>query len=259
MCAGGCAAPWRDYVGLPRQHELVRQELVIHSDFALAAHHRLVEDLVARRADLCRHLDLAASDEPIDIYLFEDGSKYDAYMKRSFPGLPRRRAFFVETDTRLTVYAQWGERVAEDLRHEVTHGYLHAVLPHLPLWLDEGLAEYYETPRGMQGMNRQHVAWIEPQIVDGKFHPDLRRLEQLSPSAEMTEADYAEAWAWVHLLLHSGPEPRAMLRAYLADLRRDEHAEPLSQRLLRIAQDPSTMLAEHIRRFLPQNNPPQRG
>ncbi|GIT30210.1 MAG: hypothetical protein Ct9H300mP1_22560 [Planctomycetaceae bacterium] len=32
----------------------------------------------------------------------------------------------------------------EDLRHEFTHGVLHSSLKRVPLWLDEGLAEYFE-------------------------------------------------------------------------------------------------------------------
>ena len=63
-------------------------------------------------------------------------------MQPALSGVSHRRAFFVETDTQLSVYAQWGDRVAEDLRHEVTHGYLHAVVPNVPLWIDEGLAEF---------------------------------------------------------------------------------------------------------------------
>ena len=68
-------------------------------------------------------------------------------MTRHFPGTPSRRAFFVESPTHLSVYAQWGDRVQEDLRHEVVHGYLHAVLRDIPLCLDEGIAEYFEVPR----------------------------------------------------------------------------------------------------------------
>ena len=40
---------------------------------------------------------------------------------------------------------QLGERQFEaDLRHECTHALLHAALPYVPLWLDEGLASLYE-------------------------------------------------------------------------------------------------------------------
>ena len=59
----------------------------------------------------------------------------------------------METDARLAVYAQWGDRMAEDLRHEVTHGYLHSVVPDVPQWLDEGIAKFYEVPRGQRGLN----------------------------------------------------------------------------------------------------------
>ena len=77
-----------------------------------------------------------------------------SFFRDRYPDFPKRRAFFVETDTQLAVYAQWGDRVAEDLRHEVAHGYLHAIVPSIPLWLDEGLAEYFEVPRGQNGLNR---------------------------------------------------------------------------------------------------------
>ena len=52
---------------------------------------------------------------------------------QSFSAISQPRAFFVESDTRLNIYAYWGDRVAEDLRHEVTHGYLHAMVPHSAL------------------------------------------------------------------------------------------------------------------------------
>jgi hypothetical protein len=242
----GCAVPWKSPQGVPGQYQTVRDQLVLFSDFPLATHHRLVEELILRRADLCRHLDLPVSDEPISIYLFGGEQEYSAFMRVRFPTLPPRRAFFVETDTQLTVYAQWGDRISEDLRHEVTHGYLHAVVPNLPLWLDEGLAEYYETPRGRLGLNEQHLEWFRQQ--GGQWVPNLPRLEQLSPSANMTAADYAEAWAWVHFLLQSQAEHRETLRAYLHDLRQDGQGEPISSRLRCLRGDPNPLLVEHLRR-----------
>ena len=43
----------------------------------------------------------------------------------------------------------------------MAHGYLHSAFPSIPLWLDEGLAEYFETPRGDAGLNGRHVALSE--------------------------------------------------------------------------------------------------
>ena len=72
---------------------------------------------------------LPRSDEPIHVYLFENPERFQGFMRLHYPKFPDRRAFFVKTDTQLTVYAQWGDRMAEDLRHEVTHAYVHAAAP----------------------------------------------------------------------------------------------------------------------------------
>jgi len=249
--AGGCATIWSQRLLLPDQHTVVRGQLVFHSDFPLAANHRLLEELTARRADLREQLSLAGSDEPIHVFLFGSAEEFRQFVRLRHPEFPQRRAFFLETDTRLQVYAQWGDRVAEDLRHEVTHGYLHAAIPNIPLWLDEGLAEYCEAPRGQHGLNRSHLEHIGEQIRQGLWRPDLARLESLDPSAEMSQADYAEAWAWVHFLLESRPERAAALREYLAELRGKDGAEPLSSRLARLESDPREAFAGHLRALAP--------
>jgi len=182
----------------PDGNILVRDQLVIHSDFPLAAHHRLFEELTSQRADLCRQLTLPCSDEPIHVYLFESPKRFQEFIKLYYPQFPERRAFFVETDTRLSVYAQWGDRMAEDLRHEVTHGYLHSVVPNVPLWLDEGIAKFYEVSRGGRGLNRPLLDRLVEQIERDRWQPNLRRLEQFPADYNMTQDDYAEAWAWVH-------------------------------------------------------------
>ena len=132
-------------------------QLVIYTDFVLPESHRLIQAVVAERDDVCRTLDLPKTDEAIHVHLFLESDRYAQFVRQHYPEVPERRAFFLETDTRLEVYAHWSDRVAEDLRHEVAHGYLHAAVPNLPLWLDEGLAEYFEVPRGHDGLNRPHV------------------------------------------------------------------------------------------------------
>ena len=166
----GCAeqTPWRNgsaRLATPNRYQLARDCLDIHSDIPLQDHAALVEDLLARREDLRVQLELPLDNEPILVYLFDGRAAFERFMGQCFPGLPPRRAYFLDNDTQPTVYAEWGPQVDEDLRHEMTHGYLHAVLPHLPLWLDEGLAEYYETPRGARGYNAEHVQWLRPRAA----------------------------------------------------------------------------------------------
>lgn len=231
---------------LPDEHQVPIGQLVFHSDFELPADHRLVRELILERDDVCRTLGLQASNEPIDVYLFRDAEHYQEFLKRNFPNVPSRRAFFLETDTRLAVYAHWSDRVAEDLRHEVCHGYLHSIVPRLPLWLDEGLAEYFEVPRGQLGLNRPHVDLLSDMAEHEHWQPNLRRLEKLTEAVQMDQRDYAESWAWVYFFLNSPPERREVLTGYLADLRTRGAGDPLSVRLAALHTDPVLPMAKYL-------------
>lgn len=240
-CAGFVARPET----LPSRQAVVLAQLVVHSDFSLPAHHRLLDDLAAERGELLSKLNLPESEEPIHVYLFETEDRLHSFLRQHYPQFPLRRAFFVESDTRLAVYAHWGDRVAEDLRHEVAHGYLHSVVPRIPLWLDEGLAEYAEVPRGNAGLNRPHVQLLARLLAQG-WRPHLARLEQLAAATDMTQADYAEAWAWSHWLLETDPARRELLNAYLGAIRRDGAAPPLSDWLRQSFGEAELLLSAHI-------------
>jgi hypothetical protein len=194
-------------------------------------------------------LALPRSDEPIQVYLFETSERFEGFMRLHHPEFPDRRAFFVETDDQLSVYAQWGDRMADDLRHEVTHGYLHSVVPNVPQWIDEGIAKYYEVPRGQRGLNRPLLDRFLTRIEREHWQPNLPRLEQFPAAYDMTQDDYAEAWAWVHFLMESRPERLELLRGYLAELRGEGTATPLSARLAATLSQPAAALLEHVGRL----------
>ena len=225
-------------------------QLVIHADFHLPPGHRMVSELTSERQLVCDALHVPAGNEPIHMYLFADEATYRAHVAARYPTFPERRAIFVETDVTLSVYAHWSDRVAEDLRHEVSHGYLHSSVPNLPLWLDEGLAEYFEVARGRRGVNRPHVDQLLSQLATGAWHPDLPHLEALADAATMTQLDYAEAWLWVHFLLESPSGSPAVLTDYLAALRRGEPAAALHATLpgrLPTAAPVDAAIVEHLR------------
>lgn len=231
---------------LPDAHQVPVGQLVFHSDFELPSDHRLVRELTLEREDICNTLGIATNNEPIEVYLFRDAERYREYLMRNFPTVPSRRAFFLETDTRLAVYAHWSDRVAEDLRHEVAHGYLHSALPNLPLWVDEGLAEYFEVPRGLAGLNQPHVELLSDSITRDNWKPNLQRLESLKDSAQMDQRDYAESWAWVYFILHSPPERRELLLGYLEELHEKASATPLSVRFAKAGVTPELPLTQYI-------------
>lgn len=236
---------WNAPSDRPSRYAIKRDQLRIYSDEELPEQHRLFDSLMSLREDVLLDLQLPGSDEAINVYLFESPDRFAQFIEVNYPSFPKRRAFFVETDRQLAIYAHWGDRVAEDLRHEVTHGYLHSMVPQVPLWLDEGLAEYFETPRGEAGFNAPHVddlAWK----FEGGWRPNLARLEGLESAADMTQLDYAESWAWAHLMLRSDPGMRKVLQDYVAELRKHGTAEPLSSRLRRITPEPEAALVRHL-------------
>lgn len=225
---------------------MVLEQLVVHTDFELPKQHRLMGELKALRTDLSEKLSLPVSDEPIHVYLFESSDEFRQFMQRNYPDFPSRRAFFVETDTRLAVYAFWGDRIAEDLRHETAHGYLHSVVPNLPLWLDEGLAEYFEVSRGHNGVNGPHIEELMLRFNQGGWRPDLARLERLESVADMTQFDYAESWAWVHFMLHTTKERRDVLFRYLSQLRDRVPPTPISVTIRETGPRVNESLIEHV-------------
>ena len=233
-------------IGLPDASEIHAEQLVIHADFPLASHHRLVRELESLRITVSQELDLPVSDEIVHLYLFHDTKSYSEYAAVHFPQFPTRRAFFVETDTSLAVFAPWQDRIAEDLRHETTHGYVHAVVPNIPLWLDEGLAEFFEVPRVTGGLHAEHLANLTGRLLEGTWQPDLERLERIKNAGDLTQDHYAEAWAWSYLMLRTTPERRAALEDFLRDLRKDVHTPPLSLRLSRINPSSHKDLVEHL-------------
>jgi hypothetical protein len=212
---------------LPGKFQTRISQYLFLADFEIPREKPLFKELDDMRAQVHKTLQLPASTNLVQVYLFEDSDRYERFMKIKYPELPKRRAFFIAQPRpmggeELLVYTYWGngDRIQQDLRHELTHALLHSVLKDVPLWLDEGLAEYFEMPDTWKGVNYQHLE----NLLRGPGGPskfNLERLEQLTEVEQMTPAEYRESWAWVHLMLRTTPQARQTLVAYLADLRKD--------------------------------------
>ncbi len=248
-CMGGCLSGNIEKELLPGSEKIVRDQLVIRSNFHVPQHHRLIDELVARRDDIAGILSLPMSDELINVYLFEDAIKFKRFMKTSHPDFSDRRAFFVKNDTELKIYAHWGEKVGEDLRHEITHGYLHSAVPNMALWLDEGLAEYFEVPRGSKGINGQHIYMLSARYRQSDWMPDIERLNSIRMPQDLKQIDYAESWLWIHYLLQDSDATRKLVQDHLARLRLSGNDEPLSCQVKRLLPDIEVKLVEHLKRL----------
>ena len=244
--------------GAPGKYAMRVSQFVFLSDIELRRDHLVFKDLANLREQVYRDLRLPPSNTEVFVYLFEDRSRYEKFMKEKHPELPMRRAFFVAQAMRkggtedLMVYTYWGVRIQQDLRHELTHALLHSVLKNVPIWLDEGLAEYFEVPTGQNGVNPKHLE----QMRQAGVRFDLDRLEKLEEVNQMTPPEYRESWAWVHLMLRSTPQAKQALLAYLQDLRVNPRPGPLRPRLATAFLSIDNALQTHLadmERKLPRN------
>lgn len=223
----------QDVLRKPARHSLQLDKLLLLSDFKVPRDHSLVTELQVLREQIVETLKLPPQRDNVTVYLFSDQASYQKYLHATWPELPERRAYFVGTSRELAVYTFWGSpgRTREDLRHEYTHGILHASLSSVPLWLDEGLAEYFEVPgRTVGSINKEHAGEIADAMANG-WTPDLDRLESIAEFSDMQRLDYQESWAWVHYMLHSTPDTRDVLCNYLHELRRNSDPGSISKPL----------------------------
>jgi hypothetical protein len=248
----GLRPPERLPVGamLPARHQVRAAQSVILSDFELPADHPLLKDLENLSEEVYRELRLPPGEQLVYVFLFRNRAAYDAWLAEQHPELPPRRAYFLTWNgpmgRQLRIYSFWGDQVQKDLRHELTHALLHGVLGEVPLWLDEGLAEFFEPPAAWQGIN--YLRLRELDAADAPWQPNLERLEMLRGVHEMTSADYREAWAWVHYLLRGEGKGRAVLLQYLADLRQGA-AGPFAPRLAAAVPNAPAELRDHLVRL----------
>ncbi len=223
-------------------------QFLYHADFPLAADRALLDSIPHVQAQLVHLLGIQPSQEPIYVFLFARRSTYEAYLQQYFPTAPPRKALFIKGRGPGMVFVYRGENFAVDLRHECTHAILNAALPVVPLWLDEGLAEYFEVPAQRRRHGSPHLRSVRLAAWVGKV-PRLEDLERLSEMSEMGRSEYRNAWAWVHFLLHGPPAARAELRNYLADIQALTPPGQLSQRLRARLPDVERHFAEHFRNW----------
>ncbi len=175
----------------------------------------------------------------LPVFVFSSRAGYSAYARDLFPAAPESTAgLYSPFLKQLLVWSQ-DEKAAtlRTLRHEGLHAYLDGRVRVVPRWLDEGLAEYFES-----------VANVRGALVDGALHVDhlrflgdsstpwlpLADLFALPPDAFYADVrrNYAESWAVVHWLLRAGLAEQRLFQRLLDDLGEGVSPDEVHARLL---------------------------
>lgn len=240
----GCATFDRGQTLVPTRHQVRTGQFLLLSNSPMTNDSPAVRCLQALERDVERHLGFRppVTDDPVEIYVLDDRGAFDHFLRFYHPELPPRRAFFLAQGDDRVVYTYSNPRLEEDLRHEGTHALLHGAFGDIPLWLDEGLAEYFETDLSLPDGERARLEQIAADLRGG-WSPNLERLESLTDIRQMTPRDYREAWGWIHLCLN-GPEPgKSILMDYLGETERTGDNAHIAPRLTLVQITNEQMLA----------------
>lgn len=199
----------------------------IHADFEISSTSDFVGELDRLVTDVGALLGTPQPTSTMHMVLFDRSDEYRRYMDHYFPKLPERRALFIRQRGTSMLFAHRHSDLATDLRHESVHALLNDAQFSLPLWLDEGLAEYFEVAKDKRWSGHAHLLAVQKRIADAP--PDLHSLEQLDKVDTMTSEHYRDAWACVHFLIHRRQITRQLLVDQIDTRRRVRSALPVSR------------------------------
>ena len=219
---------------------------LIRAEFPLRDTQNLVHELADLQTDIERQLKLKCEPSEIQIHLFRSRWSYTDYLSKRIPEGTKRQALFVQGTDAARVYAYRHSGLETDVRHETTHALLHSALPFVPIWLDEGLAEYFEVSPGLREKHNPHRRELQWAIRLG-WRPAIERLEAKHDLLEMDKNDYRDAWGILHFVLHGPPAAREALADYFEEVQSGKPPAPLSKHLRRKIPNLEQRMIEHLK------------
>ncbi len=162
----------------------------------------------------------AAAPVPTYLYVFKNRFALAPYLPL-FQGKREELAGYFEPRPTANYMVMDGDARgpgAQIVYHEYLHFLLHSRYAHLPLWLDEGLAEYFSSFHIAEGEARlglpieEHIRWLRQNTLLPL--PQLVAIDQHSKDYHEgihQGVFYAESWALTHYLMVGKPERRSQL------------------------------------------------
>lgn len=183
--------------------------------------------------------------DPMPLYLFKTEQQYDRFLaEHDLDGAHSGGMFFVTHQ--LEGLATWTDarsrrRTFEVLQHEGFHQFAwHAIGPKLPVWLNEGLAQYFESAiitDGRMSLGITRTLKIEKMrnAIDAKENLPLNQLiritgeqwaKTLRKTPDHSSLLYAQAWSVTYFLIHGQDgKNKTKLAEYLRRLSEGERAD----------------------------------
>lgn len=191
--------------------------------FLHSEHFQLIGDVSARQLrdvairfeqfrDIATRLNLAQtrqeSTAPLTILVFRNRSSFEPFMPRSGGRVLESAGMFVDgpDSVYIAVRLDRGEESFRAVFHEYSHLLLGRVFPEAPLWLHEGMAEFYSTLRitgdrsALIGLPvTAHVTLLQQQSMPlTQMFAATARSSEYSGDTATRRLLYAQSWAVIH-------------------------------------------------------------
>ncbi len=209
---------------------------LIEEGFTLAKHDRQKIELALNRTALffSEMLGVTLPDTlAFNLKLFNDWDEFERYQKQTAPTLEFATGFYLPKNQEAVVWKNTNfDEMFKVMLHESVHAILHQIFPYAPLWMHEGLAEYFE-----QGVVTGQAIMIAPQADWEKLLILAEEKGRLWPLDQMIawkntekqsnyELDlaYSASWGIVYFLLSSTEGKR-----FFGDCLRHVRDQPLEK------------------------------
>ena len=165
---------------------------------------------------------------PTIIIVFPTDKAFTPF-KPTYQGKPRAVAGFFAAGANINyiLMQSGGAGVDRIVFHEYAHLIVSNVMSNAPIWLNEGLAEFYSTFKLMDGGRRAQLGLAIGEHLQrlrsaGRVPlPELLKVDARSPlynEEARASVFYAESWALTHMILNGQPSRVAELSAYLRNV-----------------------------------------
>ena len=164
----------------------------------------------------------------VNLHLFNHQADYRTWLQSRLGRAPLTTGAFLTETNEVGVW-RWGNenQVINTILHEASHVILHQLAPTAPVWLHEGLAQYFEGLRE----DDQHT-WIEPnheamarirtwisnnELISIRRYLSIPEPQWVQMAHDRDAVPYTIAWGLVYFLM-SRPVGEQTIRRILHDL-----------------------------------------
>jgi tetratricopeptide (TPR) repeat protein len=143
---------------------------------------------------------------PTSIFLFKDARAFKPYSLRVRDRIPSISGYFFSRPDGNYIAINAEEQASQIIYHEYIHFFVNNNLPNVPMWFNEGFAEYYSTFKSDDDKTTigfpvaPHMAFLKSTRLM-PLHQLLEKTEILHEGETKAGSFYAQSWLLVHYLM----------------------------------------------------------